>query len=158
MGLACHPASRYQVMEVNGADRIELILLLYKSAIKELRQAKGFLEQRDIENRVRCINKANSLIGELKTALDFDRGGEIATSLDRLYAYMIRRTTEANLRRDGDALEEVAKLLEILLSAWEEARLKIAAEKPPERPFPSAVGNGEDRLSLSPTGYTGSTY
>ncbi len=158
MGLAYHPASRYQAMQVNGADRLELILLLYNGAIKELRQARDFLDKGDIEKRVRCINKAGALIGELKTALDFERGGEIAKSLDRLYAYMLRRLTEANLRKDGDTLEEIARLLETLLSAWEEARLKIASEKPETKSFPSTVGNGRDRLSLTSTECAGPTY
>lgn len=156
MGLAYHPACRYQAMEINGADRMELVLLLYKGAIKELHQAKGFLDTGEIENRVRCINKAGAIIGELKTALDFDRGGDLAKSLDHLYTYMMRRLIQANLRRDGEILEEIAGLLGTLLPAWEETRLKNAAEKADHTPFASQAGGTGDRLSLSSVEWAGS--
>lgn len=55
-------AGRYAAMQVNTADRIELLLLLYEGAIKELKQAVLCLESGNIEERVRHINKACAII------------------------------------------------------------------------------------------------
>ena len=68
------------------------------------------------------MDKAISMIGELQTALDFEKGGEIAVSLDRLYDYLLRRLTEANANRDPAPLEEIIRLLGMLESAWQEVK------------------------------------
>ena len=81
-----------------------------------------FFEKGDIEQRVTAMDKAMAMIGELQAALDFDKGAEIATSLDLLYAYMLRRLTEANVTKDPQPVEEITKLLGILESAWQETR------------------------------------
>ena len=113
--------SYYKQMEVQTADPFELVLILYKGAIDRLGQAKHFLQSGDIENRVLCLNKAAAMIAELQTALDFKNGGEIAVSLGRLYSYMQTRIAEANARKQVEPIDEVCHLLNVLLSAWEEA-------------------------------------
>ncbi len=120
-------AARYQATQVQTADQLELLLILYKSAIAQIRSAKKHLFARDIPARVAALNKAISLIGELQSALDFERGGSIAVSLDRLYLYMFQRLTVANARAEVEPLDEVVKLLETLEGAWEQAR----ASRPP---------------------------
>lgn len=144
MGYAPNFASRYTAMEVATADRFELLLLLYKGAIKEAKLAIQAFQSGNIEARVNHLNKVCAIIGELRAALDFERGGEIAVSLERLYHYMTRRLSDANLRRQTAPVEEVAKLLEVLLSAWEEARGK--SEQPSAGPpEPHSM---RDRLTL----------
>lgn len=113
-------AGRYTAMQVNTADRFELLLLLYKGAITELKQAVACFDAGNIEGRVRHINRGCAIITELKASLSFEDGGEIARSLDRLYIFMTQQTTAANIRQDPQPVNEVIRLLEILLSAWEE--------------------------------------
>uniref|UniRef100_UPI00053A32A2 flagellar export chaperone FliS n=1 Tax=Pseudomonas aeruginosa TaxID=287 RepID=UPI00053A32A2 len=51
--------------------------------------------------------------------LDFEACGELAANLDRLYAYMSMRLTEANLKNDAGKLEEVSELLRNIKSGWD---------------------------------------
>lgn len=126
MGYAPNYAGRYSDMQVAAADRFELVLLLYKAAIKEAKIAIVGFQADDIEARVNHLNKASAIIGELRAALDFEKGGQIAQSLAGLYEYMNRRLAEANLRKQPAAVDEVIRLLESLLSAWEEALSRTA--------------------------------
>lgn len=143
MAQASHLTSYYQEVEVKTADPFELVILLYQGAIRNLNKAKSHLNRGEIEPRVQAINKAMAIIGELQAVLDFEKGKEIATSLDRLYTYMLNRLTEANVNRDTQRLEEVIKLLQTLKSGWEEARQQLrpaTAASGPNRPFQAFAG------------------
>ena len=147
MALGHSLTSHYQSMEVQTADPLELVILLYKGAIKECHQAATYLQEGKTGPRVRSINQAIAIIGELQASLDFKKGGQIAQSLDRLYAYMTQRLTTANLRQDDRGLNEVAKLLGDLLSGWEGAQAKQSADAPTHGH--PATGPVRDRLTLS---------
>jgi flagellar secretion chaperone FliS len=108
----------YRDTEIKTADGLELVLILYRGAAEQLRQARSHLAAGRIPQRAAALTKAMAMIGELQACLNQDKGGEIAASLDRLYTYMIRRLTEANIRRDVTPIDEVLKLLGILESAW----------------------------------------
>ena len=112
--------SHYLEMEISTADSLNLVLILYRGAIQNLKRSLACFSSGCIEGRIEAINKAGAMIGELHSTLDFERGQQIAASLDRLYAYVQRRLLEANLQRDPSAVEEVIKLLAMLESAWEE--------------------------------------
>ena len=64
------------------------------------------------------------MIGELQAALDFNKGGEIAVSLNKLYSYMMNRLSIANSKQDSSPVNEVLALLSTLQSAWEQARIE----------------------------------
>ncbi len=116
--------SHYQEMEINTADPLNLVLILYRGAIKNLKRSLECFSSGCIEGRIDAINRAGAMIGELHSTLDFKRGAQVAASLDRLYAYIQRRLLEANLHKDASAVQEVIKLLTMLESAWEEVRAR----------------------------------
>ncbi len=128
MAHAPNYANYYKKMEINTAGPFELILILYRGTIDNLKSARRHFDQGNIEQRVLCLNRAVGMIGELQSALDFERGKEIASHLGRLYSYMQGRLIDVNLKRQPEALDEVAKLLEILKSAWEGAQPRSAQQ------------------------------
>jgi flagellar protein FliS len=111
-------ARRYQGVEIETANPVELVLLLYDAAIASLQKAQGHMAARDIANRTQCINKAMAILTELQANLDFGSGGEIAGSLDKLYRYVKDRIFDANLRQDTAPLKESVRLLGSLREAW----------------------------------------
>ena len=127
-------ATQYREMEVKTADQFELVLLLYKGAAHHLNLAKRYLGDEDIEQRTRSINKAVSMIGELQTALDFEKGGDIAVSLGRLYSYMLIQLSAANSKQSVAPIDEVLGLLSTLQSAWEQARIEYNSSPSVTRP------------------------
>ncbi len=115
-----HSAHRYQEVEVKTATPLELVILLYDAAIAGLQKAQEHIAGRDIASRARSLNKVSSILTELQANLNFDAGGTVASSLDRLYHYMKRRIFEATVEQDAAPLKEVAGLLINLRSAWAE--------------------------------------
>ena len=83
--------------------------------------ARLHLAQNDVAQRGKHISQAIDIIGNgLKVSLDMDSGGKLAEQLAALYDYMCRRLIAANIANDAVALDEVARLLEEIHSAWRE--------------------------------------
>ncbi|BCE01388.1 flagellar export chaperone FliS [Marinicellulosiphila megalodicopiae] len=118
-------AKQYQQMSahtaVMDADPHRLIQLLFEGALARIAKAKGHIERSEIEARNETINSAIRIVGGLQESLDMD-AGEIAQNLENLYDYMIRRLFEANSKNSTVMLDEVAKLLIEIKSAWDDIR------------------------------------
>ncbi len=61
----------YHDSSVRGANPIELIVLLYDSAIADLRQAVTAMQKSDIESRASKISHALMILQQLQGTLDF---------------------------------------------------------------------------------------
>jgi flagellar protein FliS len=144
MAYAFSLASRYQDTEIQSADPLELVILLYEGALRHLRRAEIATESSQTATRAESIGRALAIIGELQATLDHQRGGEIARSLGRLYEYITRQLTRANLGGGKTELSEVAGILETLLSGWKEARAKVLAQ---EKTAP-AIAPVTDRITF----------
>ena len=111
---------------------MQLILLLYDGAISALATAKGHMQEMQFAEKGRLISKATGIIEGLRAVLDFQRGGDIAKSLNDLYEYMKHRLSVANLKNDPEGVAEVMRLLNELRGAWvileDGDRLRAAAE------------------------------
>lgn len=122
--------TRYLENQVNSADPIGLVQLLYEAAIDSLRQARTFFEQGLVPQRSAAISKAMQIVLELQSSLDMERGGEIAAGLAQLYVYVQERLTEANGQQRPAALEEALQVLLILEDGWKQAASGLAAPPP----------------------------
>jgi flagellar protein FliS len=111
--------SPYLEQTIAAASPLELIRLYYQTAIQAVRDARAYLAQGNIKERVRCLNLAHGVLAELFRSLDKKAGdGKIAHELGRLYAYMMRRLLDANFRQADEPLAETLNLLLSLAEAW----------------------------------------
>ncbi|SNS61732.1 flagellar protein FliS [Noviherbaspirillum humi] len=105
---------------VTSASPHVLILMLYDGAIAAINSSIGAIQAGDIAKKGMLISKAIAIIDSgLRTSLDKSKGGELATNLENLYAYMSHRLLTANLHNNASELEEVRQLLQDLRHAWE---------------------------------------
>ncbi|HSH71468.1 MAG TPA: flagellar export chaperone FliS [Methylophilaceae bacterium] len=105
---------------VVAANPHKLIIMLYEGAISACHNAVRHMGSQDIQNKGAMLSKAIMIIESgLRLSLDKKAGGEIAVSLDALYAYMSDRLYIANIRNQPEPVSEVIKLLTDLKSAWE---------------------------------------
>ncbi|MGJ8581301.1 MAG: flagellar export chaperone FliS [Psychromonas sp.] len=110
---------------IEQADPHTLVSLIMQHIQGNLAGAKGAIERKEIENRNNMLTRVIGLIGELQNSLDMEKGGEISTNLYDLYAYMIRRVTQANRQNDAEPLTEVLKLITEIKSGWDGIPLDI---------------------------------
>ncbi len=112
----------YLESRVLSADPMDLICILYESAAAAVEDARRHLAAKAIAERSRSINRACSILAELISCLDRERGGEIAGRLAQLYGYMHSRLIEANRLQADAPLADVLGLLKTLTEAWEGAK------------------------------------
>ncbi len=103
---------------IESASPHRLIQMLLDGALSKIAVAMGHLQRGAIAEKGSNISVAISIVNGLRFSLDFEKGGEIAANLDRLYDYLARRLVEANIRNDMTALEEVHKLLSEVRAGW----------------------------------------
>jgi flagellar protein FliS len=148
---------QYTNVHVSTVDRGRLLLMLYDGCTKFLKHAKAGLEAKDIPKFARFLSKAQAIISELMLTLDFEKGGDVAKDLDRLYDFMLFYLTEANLEKNVEKLQKVIDLVEIIASAYREViegESKRAAEsggtaKSTEEKAKEGEGNVQGGLSVA---------
>ena len=113
-----HSINQYRKTEVTTADQGKLIIMMYDGAIKFIEIAKNKLKENDLAGKGIYISKAQGIISELMASLNMEGGGEIALSLEKLYAFMNRQLRIANVNKDLKPLDIVSKILKELRDAW----------------------------------------
>jgi flagellar protein FliS len=117
----------YRQTQAQTAPPGELVLMLYRGAVRFISAAIGAIDSKDVATAHNSLMSAQAIITELKDTLDLERGGKVAENLSHIYAYAHRRLVEANVRKDAAPAREVAHLLRELLPAWEAAVQQTAA-------------------------------
>lgn len=122
-------ARTYQTQSVLTASPGRLVLMLYDGALKFLALAQeGFRQPESDPRRFELINnnlqKAQNILNELQATLNHGAGGDLSTTLDRLYDYYSRRLFEANLKKQPEPVAEVERFLRELRDAWAEMLCK----------------------------------
>ncbi len=145
-------AHRYREVAVRTANPMQLIVILYDAAICSLQEARDQIGRKDIEGRSRSLNKCSSIIFELQSSLNLKSGGDIASSLNRLYDYMKSRIFTASAQQSSEPLEEIESLLENLRSAWktiaEQIREGAEIAKPLHLPDAAVIGGAASAAAL----------
>lgn len=111
-------ATHYRQTQVLTASGVQLIVLLYDSAIQAIELASDGITRRHQPDKARFLGRAVGIVSELSNVLDFEQGGEIAKSLYRLYDYMLSEFTQANLRNDARHLVGPLRCLKELREGW----------------------------------------
>lgn len=124
------PGEAYRRGAVESAPSATLVLMLYRGAIRFIRQAAEAIERQDVETAHACLMRAQSIVLTLRSGLRPEMG-PMAQNLDSVYDYFLRRLMEANVAKDRAAALEVAALLESLLDAWEDV---VRSPAPPRMP------------------------
>ncbi len=118
----------YASTGTGSASAHGLISMLFDGAMASIAEARGAVRNRNIAVKIKAIGRALRIVDEgLSAALDDEAGGHIARDLRALYSYITVRLTQANLHNDEAALEECARLIEPLRSAWNQIAPPAAA-------------------------------
>ena len=64
------------------------------------------------------IGKAQTIISELNTSLNQEKGGQIAVSLETLYLYINNQLSMANLKNSVSHLDDALRVMKELHEGW----------------------------------------
>lgn len=104
---------------VSGASPHQLVLMLYDGYNDSVNDARAAMQAGQMEAKGKAVGRALRIVDEgLKASLDVKAGGAMAENMMAVYAYVLRRLSEANLSNDPQLLDECLRVMEPLRSAW----------------------------------------
>lgn len=115
-------ASAYQKATVETADPVTLVVMCYERTIRDLESARQLHGQKRMDQAYDKIRHAQDIITELLIGLDYERGGDIAANLSRLYNFMLRELMAVNAQKSPRIYDHVVKMLAELKEAWVQIR------------------------------------
>ena len=111
---------QYQQTQFQTVDRGQLLLLMFEGGERFLTQAEQKIAGGDVPGFLYALGRGQAVIAELLSTLDHQRGGEIATNLDRLYRFMLDYLLQANIAKSGRHVGQVRRILGIIGGAYRE--------------------------------------
>lgn len=117
---------RYKQNSVNTAPSEELVLMLYKGAVRFINAAQKSIEADDIAAAHQYNVRVQDIVTELMGGLNMNV--PIAQELMKLYDFLLHRLIEANVKKDATILEEVKGFFMEFIETWTEA-IKVAKRK-----------------------------
>lgn len=108
----------YQKNAVNGASPLQLVIMLYDGALRFMEAGKHAMSKKDLELQNHSLQKAQKIVMELMACLDMDKGGEVATNLFGLYAYILNELVAANCEDKPEPIDRCIGILSQLRESW----------------------------------------
>lgn len=127
MSMNNNAALAYKNNAINTASPGDLTLLLYEGAIKFCNIAIMAIEKKDFDKAHTNIIKAQNIIIEFRSTLNFDY--PIAKDFDVAYDCIYERLLQANIKKDVVLLEEALGFIRDMRDTWKEVlkRTKVSA-------------------------------
>lgn len=108
----------YANNQVNTASKKKLLMLLYDAAIRNLDQADGALEIKELAKVSERLVKTQEILSELMLSLDMEVGGPLAQDLYDLYQFMHQLLIQANIEKNIEKIRTVHHMLSELRTSW----------------------------------------
>jgi flagellar protein FliS len=107
---------KYREQEVNMANPVALIVMLYNGCIKQLKLAQIAIDKKNYEDVNDRLKKAQNIVSELAGSLDFNYS--ISKELLALYDFMLREIIRINVSKDGEKINPLIRMLSGLRDSW----------------------------------------
>ncbi len=111
--------SKYLNNHYEGMDPKQLILLLYKGAIKRLRLAREGIEEGNVKKRGENLSKAIAIISELNASVDPNANDEVSQFLTNLYTAILVELPKVSLDNNTEIIDRSEAYISKLTQIWE---------------------------------------
>jgi flagellar secretion chaperone FliS len=111
----------YKNNSVKYASREQLLLMLLDGAVKFSKIGRQAIVDKDVKKAHENLVKTQNIFYELMATLDVNSGGEWARGLMSIYDFIVRRLTDANIKKDVEIMNEIIPLIEDVRDTWNEA-------------------------------------
>lgn len=113
----------YRQAETYGAQEVDDPHQIISVTLRELERSLSVLKAAQESARKYPedhLNRAFTAIYILQTSLDFEKGGDIATSLFQVYEFCRLQVVKAFRREENAQIPEALEAISGILSAWQE--------------------------------------
>ena len=121
---AKQPAQIYKRNAIISASPGQLVLMLMDGAMKFTSKALEGLDNPDFISSQEIVHnniiRTQAIINELQGTLDFEKGGDVAPNLFRVYDYLLGQLTDANTNKTKEPLLNVSRFLGEIRDSWAE--------------------------------------
>lgn len=104
---------------------VDIVIMLYEGAIEFLERSVSAISMKEVQVKLKYVDKTLAIIQELLTSLNMELGGEVALNLKAIYIYMLREIAIANAKNDIEKLKHVISLLKTVKEGWTAIRDKV---------------------------------
>lgn len=111
----------YKNNSVNFASKDQLLLMLVDGAAKFSKIGRQAIIDKDAKMAHENIVKTQNIFYELMATLDVDNGGQWAQNLMNIYDFIVRRLTDANIKKSEKIMNEIIPLIEEVRDTWNQA-------------------------------------
>lgn len=118
---ASNAYNTYKNNSINYASKEQLLLMLVDGAVKFAKIGRQAIIDKDIPKAHANIVKAQDIFYELMATLDVRQAGDWGNQLMSIYDFIVRRLTDANIKKDVNILDEVLPIIEDVRNTWHEA-------------------------------------
>lgn len=118
-------ASAYQRVDLESAPKTQIVERLFARFAQDVDHARTAIAAKNIHDKHKALDHAICIAVELKAALDFKAAPEMCANLEALYDFVIGRLTEVNMTLQTKPLDQAAKIMVELASAFGQAHASI---------------------------------
>ena len=114
-------AATYRRVDLESAPKYQIVDRLYERFARDVDDARKALDAKDINGKAKALDHALRIAVELKMALDFKAAPALCANLEALYDFVINRLSECNATLKTRPLDQAAKIMAELSSAFLQA-------------------------------------
>lgn len=96
----------------------QLQLMLYDGAIRFALQGRDAIERKDFETSYDKLTRAQQIISEMQSGLNFEVNRELCERVSSLYSFIYSKLIDANIARDVHAIDDAVKVLKMERETW----------------------------------------
>jgi flagellar protein FliS len=122
-------ASRYAKAERETASPERLLVLLFQTALRNIRTGAASLEAGEAVEGARALVRASEIVVELHATLDRSKAPELCDQLGGVYRFVCQRLGVAALSRDARVAREAEQVMAPVAEAFEAAVARLGAPR-----------------------------
>jgi flagellar secretion chaperone FliS len=126
----------YRENAVRGATPIELVVILFDTAIDDMRRAASAIQSGDIEERATATRHAMLVLQQLQGTLDFEKGGPVAKQFEQFYNLIRGKLLESQMRNSAELIQQQIQFMSEVRECWMQAEKQL---QPKPNPGPSTA-------------------
>ena len=117
-GTSSNAVASYGKVANAESNPLHQTVMLYDGAIKFLRLAAADIDSREIPQKAEHVNRALDILNYLQSILDFEKGGAVAETLDKMYTLVSMKVLRASAALDAGQMRQAAELLAPVRESW----------------------------------------